>query len=48
LREARDEREAILNDMNSQRTLSYNLELNSQDMHRYVAQLENDKIALKS
>lgn len=38
----------MINDMNSHRTLTYNLELNSQDMQRYLAQLENDKIQLKS
>ena len=32
LNEARDDREAILADMNSHRTLSYNLELTGQDM----------------
>ena len=47
VREAREEREAIVADINSHRTLSYNLELTSQDMQRYVAQLENDKASLK-
>lgn len=37
----------MLNDMNSQRQASYNYELNSQDMQRYLVQLENDKLALR-
>jgi len=44
VREARDERDAIIADINSHRTMSYNLELTSQDMQRYVVQLENDKV----
>ena len=47
LKEAKDEREAIIHDMNSHRNLTYNLEMNSQDMQRYVAQLEADKLALR-
>jgi peptidoglycan hydrolase CwlO-like protein len=38
----------MLNDIQSHRTLSYNLEVTSQDMQRYVAQLEQDKTALRA
>ena len=34
-------------DVQSHRTMTYNLEVTSQDMHRYVAQLETDKLTLK-
>jgi hypothetical protein len=47
LREAKDEREAIIHDMNSHRNMSYNLEMSSQDMQRHVAQLEQDKLSLR-
>jgi chromosome segregation ATPase len=48
LKEAHAQREALAADMHSQRSFSYNLELSSQDMQRYVAQLEHDKVALRS
>ena len=33
--------------MNSHRNLTYSLEMNTQDMQRYVAQLEADKLSLR-
>lgn len=47
LRQAKEEREAMISDINSHRNNSYNMEMSSQDMGRYVAQLESDKMALR-
>ena len=47
LGEAKDEREALIHDIHSHRNMSYNLEMSSQDMQRHVAQLEQDKLALR-
>jgi chromosome segregation ATPase len=47
LRQAKEEREAMISDIHSHRNNSYNLEMSSQDMTRYLAQLENDKQVLR-
>jgi chromosome segregation ATPase len=47
LRDLQLQRDAVVHDIQTQRQLSHTLELSSQDMQRYLAQLEADKVALK-